>query len=301
MLNSFIFNRIFFVMLQIIILQSFSFSVQAKQIHKERSIYRNIVLLEKDNVRCMSFETRKIKPAYQACIDLVEPERLLFEYTQGLLAGYAINPEPERILIIGLGGGTMPRIMHKIYQRSEIISVEIDPVVVKLAKQYFRYQENDKVKTVIKDGRVFVKRALLKKEKFDWIILDAFNGDYIPEHLMTREFLSEVKGLLKTGGILSSNTFSNSRLFDHESVTYQSVFGKLHIFQTPTKGNRVIFACNCQTFNQFPLIESKLQKQFELFDVDLNSVRQRITDEISWDQTSRVLTDQYSPANLLKR
>ena len=277
------------------------FNIQAKEIHKERSIYRNVVIVEEDGLRCMRFETRRKKVTNQACIDLQQPERLVFEYAHGVMAGFAINPQPKRILILGLGGGVLSNILHQIAPEAEIVSVDIDPVVVKLAKQYFDYQENDKVKTEIKDGRVYVKRALLKKETFDWIILDAFNGDYIPEHLMTKEFLQEVKDLLTPGGIVSANTFSTSQLYDYESVTYQQVFGKLYTYQAPTKGNRVLFACNCDNFQTFPEQPADLQAKVSKFKVNLDKVWRLITDRVDWNTSSDVLTDQYSPANLLKQ
>ncbi|WP_444995875.1 spermidine synthase [Aliikangiella sp. IMCC44359] len=278
-----------------------SFDVQAKQIHKERSIYRNVVIVEEDSNRCMRFETRRKRITNQACINLKDSKKLIFEYTQGIMAGYAVNRTPKKILIIGLGGGVLSNVMHQLSPQSEITNVDIDPIVVKLAKKYFAYQENHQIKTEIKDGRVFVKRALLKKEKYDWIILDAFNGDYIPEHLMTKEFLMEVKGLLADNGLLSANTFSNSLLFDYESVTYQKVFGQLQVFRSPTKGNRVIFACNCESFDSFPQASSELKQALLPYKVDLNKVWKNITDEVNWDPESDILTDQYSPANLLKQ
>lgn len=287
--------------LLILITASLASFATAKEIDKERSIYRNVVIVEEQELRCMRFETRRRQITNQACIDLEQPDRLVFEYAHGVLAGYSIVPQPKRILILGLGGGVLSQVMHEISPQAEIVSVDIDPVVVKLAKKYFNYQENDKVKTEIKDGRVYVKRALIKKEKFDWIVLDAFNGDYIPEHLMTKEFLLEVKGLLSEGGLLTANTFSNSKLYDFESVTYQEVFGKLHIFRAPTKGNRVIYACNCTDFEVFPEADKSLDQMFEKYQVDVERVWRRIDDKVDWDTNSEILTDQYSPANLLKQ
>ena len=277
------------------------FSIQAEQIHKERSIYRNVVIVEEDGERCMRFETRRKKITNQACIDLNNPDKLVFEYAHGVLAGFAIAPKPKRILILGLGGGVLSNVLHEISPEAEIVSVDIDPVVVKLAKKYFNYKENNKVSTQIKDGRVYVKRALLKNEKFDWVILDAFNGDYIPEHLMTKEFLQEVKELLNPGGIVSANTFSTSKLYDYESVTYQQVFGKLFTYQAPTKGNRVLFGCNCDNLQSFPTLPEGLQSKVDKYQVDLKTVWSRLTDRVDWNTSSEVLTDQYSPANLLKQ
>ncbi len=98
------------------------------------------------------------------------------------------------------------------------------------------------MKVELVDARVFAKRAGLKGKTYDFIILDAFTGDYIPEHLMTAEFLSETQALLSDDGVLVANTFSTSKLYDHESVTYQQVFGDYLNFKMANTGNRVIIA-----------------------------------------------------------
>ena len=72
-------------------------------------------------------------------------------------------------------------------------------------------------------------------------MLDAYEHQYIPEHMLTREFLSEVRSLLAPGGIVAANTFSSSRLYQNESVTYASVFGQFYNLRS---GNRVILATN---------------------------------------------------------
>ncbi len=275
-------------------------SLQAKEIHKERSIYRNIVITEDAENRCMRFENRSQRITNQGCINLEKPKQIVFEYVKNILLGYAVNPQPKRILIIGLGGGTLANVMHEITPSAEIINVDIDPVVVKLAKKYFNYQENNQVKTEIKDGRVFIKRALLDEKKFDWIVLDAFNGDYIPEHLMTREFLMEVKSLLSDTGFITANTFSNSVLYDYESATYQNVFTQLQTLKSPNRGNRVIFARNSRNFDEFPAMSEKVQQQLMTFGIDSQKLIGLINSDIDWDESSPLLTDQYSPANLLK-
>ncbi len=195
----------------------------------------------------------------------------------------------------------MPTTFAKILPETEIISVEIDPAVAKLAKKYFYYSESGKIKTAIKDGRVYIKRALKKQQTFDWIILDAFNGDYIPEHLLTVEFLTEAKNLLVPGGLLSANTFNGSKLYDYESVTYQSVFDQLQILPSLTKGNRIIFACNCENLAGKIKVNQQIKKALVPFGVDLDSLVSRLTNKVDWDTSVRPLTDQFSPANLLNR
>lgn len=284
-----------------VLLASLSFSLSARTIHKERSIYRNIVIVENNKKRCMRFETRRRSISNQACFDLQNKERLVFEYTQSIMAGLAYNPSPKRILVIGLGGGTLPMTFAKLLPKTEVVSVEIDPAVAELAKKYFNYSESGTIKTAIKDGRVYIKRALKKQQSFDWIILDAFNGDYIPEHLLTVEFLNEAKSLLAPNGLLSANTFNGSKLYDYESVTYQSVFNELQILPSRTKGNRIIFACNCDKLSGQFKLNQPIKSALLPLGVDLDSLVNRLSSKVDWDTSVRPLTDQFSPANLLNQ
>jgi len=289
----------FIVMLFAVLAMNLNLS--AREIHKERSIYRNIVITENKGKRCMRFESRRRSVSNQACMKIRNPDRLVFEYTRSLMAGLGFNSQPKNILIIGLGGGSLPMAFRKILPESKVTSVEIDPAVVKLAKKYFNYQESEQIKTEIKDGRVFIKRAIKKKQQFDWIILDAFNGDYIPEHLLTVEFLTEAKTLLSKGGLLSANTFTGSRLYDYESVTYQSVFDQLQILPSASKGNRIIFACNCTNIKKRDSVSEQLKKSLRGIGVDLDFLMARMSDDVNWDTSVKPLTDQYSPANLLNQ
>jgi len=278
-----------------------SSSLSAREIHKERSIYRNIVITEKKGKRCMRFETRRRSVANQACMNLRNSDQLVFEYTQSLMAGLSFNAQPKNILIIGLGGGSLPMAFSKILPASNVTSVEIDPAVVKLAKKYFNYQESKTIKTAVQDGRVFIKRAIKRKQQFDWIILDAFNGDYIPEHLLTVEFLTEAKSLLSEGGLLSANTFTGSRLYDYESVTYQSVFDELLILPSTKKGNRIIFACNCENIEMQVNVDEQLTASLKSIGVEIAPLIARFNSQTNWDTSVKPLTDQYSPANLLNQ
>ncbi|MCF6194743.1 MAG: hypothetical protein L3J46_10480, partial [Kangiellaceae bacterium] len=65
---------------------------------------------------------------------------------------------------------------------------------------------------------------------------------------------------LSEDGLLSANTFTGSRLYDYESVTYQNVFKKLLILPSATKGNRIICACNCDDIEGRMDVKEKLTK-----------------------------------------
>ncbi|TYK67321.1 spermidine synthase [Colwellia echini] len=277
---------------------------QAEVIHSERSLYTNILVEDDGDLRCLKFNVKTSKTR-QSCFLKSQPKQLVFNYTKLLLTGLLVNPEPKRILIIGLGGGTMSNTLHDLLPTSLIDNVEIDESVIKVARQYFDFLENDQIKTYSQDGRVFVKRALLKKQEYDWIILDAFNGDYIPEHLMTQEFLLEIKSLLSENGILTANTFSSSQLYKYESATYKAVFGDFYQVSNQTNNNRIILALKSGLTSSTGLQTEKndqLAAALLALGVDVNmlyrNMRSTATQQ-DWSDDITILTDQFAPANLL--
>jgi spermidine synthase len=182
--------------------------------------------------------------------------------------------------------------------QTRIDVVEIDPAVVRVAAQYFGFTAGDKTRVIETDGRVYVKRALRGTQRYDLIMLDAFDHEYIPEHLLTQEFLGEVKSLLAPGGVLAANTFSSSGLYEHESVTYAKVFEN---FFNLKRENRVILTRLSALPDQEQLRTTAQQFSgaFDRYGFKAAELLPLFTQERDWNPGARVLTDQYSPANLL--
>ena len=200
--------------------------------------------------------------------------------------------------IIGLGGGTLPVALQRLLPDATIDIVEIDPAVVRVAERYFGFRKSDKVRVAEIDGRVFVKRAQREQRRYDLVMLDAFDHEYIPEHLLTKEFLEEVASLMTPTGVLAANTFSSSRLYDHESVTYAAVFGEFYNLKTE---NRVILARKdgLPSLAEIKQNAASLKASFKRFGIDTDDGASQFSTRVDWDRQARVLTDQFSPANLL--
>jgi spermidine synthase len=279
---------------------TFPISLSAEILHEERSVYRDITVEENDGRRCLVFNVLR-GDRNQTCMDLDNPDRLVFTYTRMSFAGLLLTPSPKNILVAGLGGGTIPMIMNDMFPDAAIDIVEIDQAVINVAKDYFFFEENDNMKVVLNDARVFIKRSGILGKKYDYIILDAFGGDYIPEHLLTREFLEEVKQIMTPDAVLVANTFSTSRFYDHESVTYQQVFGEFFNFKLPSSGNRIIMTQLDPLPPRATLVSAArgIAPSLEKFGVPLLEYPRRLSTRVDWDMSRRVLTDQYAPANLL--
>jgi spermidine synthase len=266
-------------------------------VHEERSLYRNIYVAEQDGERCLYFRLRG-NPGKQSCIDLDEPDRLVSEYSRLMMAGLYVQPQPRRILMIGLGGGVVPRVLQKLLPDAEIDVVEIDPAVVRVAGSHFGFEAGPRMHVHEADGRVFVKRQLAAGVKYDLVMLDAYEDEYIPEHLLTVEFLREVAGLLSPEGAVVANTWSSSGLYDHESVTYEAAFGRFLNFKSL---NRIVVAgpAAAQPRARIEANAARWEQPLAPFGVRGPDLLSRLRADRDWDARADVLTDQYSPSNIL--
>ena len=266
-------------------------------LHSERSLYREVLVYENAGVRCMCF-TRQCRIGRQSCMDMKRRDRMVMHYPQMMMGALYVKPAPRSVLIIGLGGGTIPRALVETLPEVRIDVVEIDPAVVRVARQYFDFAEGERMRVHVLDGRVYVKQALREGRRYDLVMLDAFDHEDIPEHLLTREFLTEVKTLLAPDGVLAANTFSGSRLYHHESNTYAAVFPR---FFNLKRDNRVVIAANgpLPDETRIQANSAKFDQAFARYGFGAAQLLPLFTLRQDWNREARVLTDQYSPANLL--
>ena len=210
-------------------------------LHTEPSEFAPVLVFEQYGERCMNFNAID-DGGRQTCYQLDDPKKMVFEYTRMMTSALFIKPDPRSILIIGLGGATLPNALHQLLPEAVIESVELDPAVLEVATRYFGYAPGERQKVFLEDGRDFVERASQEGRRYDMVLLDAFDVDYIPPQLMTQEFLEHVKAILADGGVVVANSFAQSRLYRQESATYAAVFGEFFNLRAGLDGNRVIIA-----------------------------------------------------------
>jgi spermidine synthase len=264
-------------------------------IYKERSIYRDITVFDSIGTRCMRFSRQN--NTQQSCISLSDPDALMFDCNKMMLGALYLRPDPRKVLLIGLGGGTLASALIRLLPEAELSVVEIDPAIVQVARKYFNFRPTARVRVAEEDGRVFVKRALKRGEKYDLIMLDAFDEKYIPAHLMTRQFLQEVRKILTADGVLAANTFNFSELYHNESVTYESVYGQFFNLKKNFSNSRVILTRKDGLPSRDSLKENAriLDMKLRPLGVEASWLLSLFSTERDWDDSARVLTDQFSP------
>jgi len=208
-----------------------------KTLYEKESPYNTIVVTENDRgLRTLWFERGGVR---QSVVDPDDPDHLELPYLRAMLVAMALVEEPQRILVVGLGGGTLPRFIHKHYPKTAVDVVDIDPDVVDVAKRFFGFREDATMRAHVADGRRFIEEA---RVRYDVIFLDAFGSESIPYHLATEEFLDAVRRALGPKGIVVGNIWSRASNPLHDSMvrTYQEVFDELYLLDVEGAGNEIL-------------------------------------------------------------
>lgn len=193
------------------------------------SAYHHIIVAEDAVSRYLRFDR-----SFQSGMYLQDPFDSPFLYVAYAHLGLVFRPQAKRVLVVGLGGGSIPKRFWRDYREMTIDVAELDPMVVDIARRFFALPEDFRLKVAVEDGRVFVRRT---QQQYDMIVLDAYFAESIPFHLTTREFLDLVKVRLVPGGVIVSNIIGalqgpRSMLFRAMYKTFGAVFPGLYPFPT---------------------------------------------------------------------
>lgn len=126
----------------------------------------------------------------------------------------------KKVLIVGLGGGGIAKLVSKNWPEASIVAVEIDPVIIDLGKKYLGL-DKIKVKTHLGDGYAFCESLIKKDQKFDLICIDTYVGQEFPKKFESEKFSNLVAKLLSKNGIAIFN-----RLYYQEKVIQAHEFQK---------------------------------------------------------------------------
>jgi spermidine synthase len=199
------------------------------------------------------------------------------------------------VCLIGLGGGYIPTVFRMHLPQVKLQTVEVDPLVEKLAKQYFGFSIPAGQSLSIDDGRQFLKK---NRERYDQIWLDAFNSDYIPAHMTTKEFLMLARSRLTEGGIIIQNLFCDNKLYDAQIATVRSVFAKVFVFQGQRSGSCIVVASDKPAAEPAGLkkLAESMGGRIGRIDLVAESAKCKVPPAA---KKAQILTDDYNPANLL--
>ncbi|MBE0545635.1 MAG: fused MFS/spermidine synthase [Verrucomicrobia bacterium] len=215
----------------------------AAVVFEAHSPYHHVQVLDERGTRTLSFNGTQ-----ETRMSLTDPLQGHFEYTEFFHVPWVWNRDIKRVLALGLGGGSIQRAYQHYYTNVMLESVEMDPVVIQVAKEYFHVKESPTHKIHHHDGRTFLQRG---REAYDVILVDAYTssryGSSIPPHLVTREFFAQASVRLSTNGVLAYNVIGQLQGGRADIIgalyrTMKEVFPHVYLFPASSSLNVVMVA-----------------------------------------------------------
>jgi spermidine synthase len=247
---------------------------------------------------------------------------LPYPYTRFMTASLLYPSEVKSILEIGSGVGTTARYLHNYFPNVQITTVELDPMVVEMARKYCSLQDARNLRVAARDGRMFLADS---QERYDLILLDAYRGPFVPFHLVTKEFYQLAKQHLTESGVLAINIEPETMLFDSAVNTVREVFTNVEFYDASgtDKGGNVVLVAYSGAARSFPDLAETAQKRKQDYKLrydlsqmleqryllkevwegnkrTLDVANQNGTSTAGIDENAKVLTDDFAPVDSLR-
>ncbi|XP_068808040.1 eEF1A lysine and N-terminal methyltransferase isoform X2 [Struthio camelus] len=187
----------------------------------------------------------------------IDKSYLCCEHHKAMVAGLCLLGSPDplpgqhplAVLVVGLGGGSLPLFLHDYFSQARVAVVEIDPSVVEVATRWFGFSQSDRMQVHVSDGLDYVaKLAAEAPAQYDAIMFDVDSKDLMvgmscpPPAFVEKPFLQKVKTILKPEGVFVLNLVCrDARLKESVLATLREVFPLLYARRIDGEVNEILF------------------------------------------------------------
>lgn len=196
-----------------------------------------------DDTVTMSFPGELI----QSRMRIDDPTVLDLQYSQVMMAFTMFLPRPQRVLMVGLGGGSLVRHLLHHFPGLHLTVVELNPEVLAARDTFQVPMDGPALQTVCGDGADFVRSA--SPQSYDLILVDAFDDTGEPEGLSNTAFYRSCRDALAPEGVLVVNLLDREPRCSTLIGRIWSVFGEPVLpLEVECEGNRIVLASSDEVF-----------------------------------------------------
>ena len=179
--------------------------------------------------------------AVQSAMRIRDPYALELEYTRAMMAFLLFKPAPRNIVLIGLGGGSVAKFIHRKLPGARLAALEVNPDVAAAARSLFMLPpDDDRLSVVLGDGVRYVAGL---DRRTDVLLADGYDGERIVEAPASPAFYANCLRGLAPGGVAVFNLWGSDRFFDvYRDRVAQAFAGHTLILPAEKKGNIQVFA-----------------------------------------------------------
>ncbi len=247
-------------------------------VHRAQSDDGIIEVVDLGDTRSMHFGTLP----RQSSMSLRTPHTLELTYTQAMMACLIINPDPQKVLVVGLGGGSLVKFLLYHFPNCQIDVIEYRQDVIDAAQTYFNVPKKDPRLTIHHgDGYLFVQKQHFQDENhYDLLLVDAYDHIGMAASVGVQNFFDSCAGILSKEGVMSINLWGSDRHLFNQSMTRinQSFQGRSLMLPVENKGNVIGLATmHTVTSAYLKKMRTMVEQQEALFNINLSSSLQELT------------------------
>ncbi len=206
------------------------------KIHRSADHEISVEVSEKDGVRSLHLGSETV----QSSMKLADPTELVLSYTRAMMAFLLFDPRPQRILMIGLGGGSLAKFVYRHLPSVQITVVESQPRVIAAARQYFHVPADDsRFRVELAEGSQWVGAH---PRSCEVLMVDGYDGRQQVPELSSEDFYADARAALADAGILVVNLWRSDSRFDAYLQRIERVFGSVACVPAEKRGNIVALA-----------------------------------------------------------
>jgi spermidine synthase len=173
---------------------------------------------------------------------LARPHALVLDYTRAMMGFALFAPRPRRILMVGLGGGSLAKFCHRHFPDARITVVEVRADVIALREQFMVPPDDARFSVVHADAAAWIA-AWSGRERIDVLLLDGFDAAGLPPALADEAFYRACRRMLAPGGVLVANVFTYDPRHDAVLAQLAAAFdGNRSWFEGAAGDNRILYA-----------------------------------------------------------
>lgn len=166
------------------------------------------------------------------------PDRLLIDYTRTMLAPLARLPADASIGMVGLGGGSQAKFLHRHLPRARIEAFEIDPAVLALRDVFQIPPDDERLSVMAGDAAVLIRE---RRGAYDLLLVDGYDAKGIPAALSTQRFYDDARAALRPGGVLAANLYDTDHAAHVERLYRAFAADRVRVLEELRQSNRVAF------------------------------------------------------------
>lgn len=213
---------------------------QGELIFQSHDDYGRIEVREHGGRRCLHLGSRTVQSAFY----LHDPLALALSYTEAMLTFVLLQPSPARVLLLGLGGGSVAKFLLHHFPASRIDAVELRPAVIAVAEKYFGLAPDKRLHLHTGDAADFLLTDSAEDAPYDVILVDAYDGEGPADATSNEHFPALCARRLAAHGVVVSNLWSAQKeVLEAQLLSLSIVFsGHVARLHVPNRGNIIVLA-----------------------------------------------------------